>query len=1095
MYLRNCCVSKRRTLQFVFASILLGMGMLTASTHAQELIAQTAAMHRHVKHSQTLLVHPMDSTDGMYGGAWKMAKVALQSQATPTPKLGSSVVKMSSRAWSSGAKGDVHVAGNQPGEPTHLGVWVYVDDASNVASVGYQIYDGEGEALMYKTELDGFVGGWKFIEADLLGSNMRPAWKQKDKNGKFDYPVKSINIIWFTKAEGPTQLITDALVSLSKPQDDSSLSAITTMPVTFELDQSAMGQLVVTNPQPTSVNVKVDWVIQANGDYQIPTLPDNRHGSDIAKGCPSWTLLDGERIGENTLTDDARNSHVETPYDKAAKFKEAFQVIDLGEKRNVTHVRFVNSDAKWIWHVSFSGSMDGKTWTDFPDMQPVDMYRKWGSKDVAIPSPQSLRYFRIRHHKKGEGVQKIAMPVSVMLFDGTADETWQFPTVGQTLASGSTEQSVPARAFASLACDAKKALKSGSYRFFARLMLDGKVSMNQQQFFVMPSKLTDEQLEPRIGINTNNTAFLELNRRMGVKWVRFENLKWRLMSKAPKQVVFKGLAPWNVNHDEYFGTAKSLGMNGLGYLFMSPRYASTCPPELNFKHDAAYPPKDPEDYYFYVNQVVARYGTVKHSPSDLVSEDKQSAMNLVQAYEIWNEPNLNDPSWGHWIGTLDQYYEFMRPAIDAGHRADPKALMFNGGYAGIELGLINTLATYTYKDGTHPCDHLDGLSVHTYTGAIAPELSKVDTNLHRGSNAVSGTPHLENLMRLDDWRNVHMKGKPIWMTETGYDTGGKRAVSMRNHAAYTVRNTLMMLGAGIEQVMIYREAGDGNSLYAASGMLTSQGQPRAAFFTLATLIRQITGSGALYKLHHDNEDIWLYAWTRDGKPTLAAWSTSDKGTLNLNLGQATMTDAFGFEQSVSQTHDIQLRGLPIYLSEVQHPEVLLKAIEQSKQWTARWTADRHAQGKLRTYLFDMGDDKFVESFDLGMTRPYTPVGFDALYSSGKGYGFTDKAKKNGDIRWINNKASRDGVMMEGNAPAFKFDAEPGVYQLQLRCLPRGGADAKVVVDGGREGPIELTVSRKEPTASTTVTVGSKPITVQTRDWVMLNYVHMVEVQE
>ena len=99
MYLRNCCVSKRRTLQFVFASILLGMGMLTASTHAQELIAQTAAMHRHVKHSQTLLVHPMDSTDGMYGGAWKMAKVALQSQATPTPKLGT--LQAARFAWTS----------------------------------------------------------------------------------------------------------------------------------------------------------------------------------------------------------------------------------------------------------------------------------------------------------------------------------------------------------------------------------------------------------------------------------------------------------------------------------------------------------------------------------------------------------------------------------------------------------------------------------------------------------------------------------------------------------------------------------------------------------------------------------------------------------------------------------------------------------------------------------------------------------------------------------------------------------------------------------------------------------------------------------
>lgn len=82
---------------------------------------------------------------------------------------------MTARSWSRGAKGDVHVANALSGEPTHLGVWVYVDDTSNVGSVGFQIYDGEGEALMYKTEMEGFVGGWKFIEAQLQGSDDRPA--------------------------------------------------------------------------------------------------------------------------------------------------------------------------------------------------------------------------------------------------------------------------------------------------------------------------------------------------------------------------------------------------------------------------------------------------------------------------------------------------------------------------------------------------------------------------------------------------------------------------------------------------------------------------------------------------------------------------------------------------------------------------------------------------------------------------------------------------------------------------------------------------------------------------------------------------------
>lgn len=423
------------------------------------------------------------------------------------------------------------------------------------------------------------------------------------------------------------------------------------MPSNIEPDVNASSQLIVTNPTAQSGEVKVKWVIQRNGNCSNPVLPDNRHGSDLANGCASWTVLDGERIKENSLTDTARNSHASTEYNKSGKFTEAFQVIDLGKRQNITHIRITNSDAKWIWLMSFSGSMDGKIWTDFADMQPVDMHRKWGVQNVAVRIPQKLRYFRIRHHKNGAGVQKIAMPVTVELFNGT----------------------------------------------------------------------------------------------------------------------------------------------------------------------------------------------------------------------------------------LDEYYEFMRPAIVVGHRADPNALMFNGGFAGIELGLINTMATYTFDDGKHPSDLLDGLSVHTYTGAIAPELSKLDTNLHRGANAISGTSHLENLMRLVDWRKTHMKGKPLWMTETGYDTGGKRAVSIRKHAAYTVRNIMMMLGAGIDNVMIYRESGDGNSLYAASGMLTSQGQPRAPFFSLATLVRQISGAGPLHKLQLKNPDIWAYAWIKDGKPAMAVWSVADQGKLDMDM--------------------------------------------------------------------------------------------------------------------------------------------------------------------------------------------------------------------
>jgi hypothetical protein len=103
--------------------------------------------------------------------------------------------------------------------------------------------------------------------------------------------------------------------------------------------------------------------------------------------------------------------------------------------------------------------------------------------------------------------------------------------------------------------------------------------------------------------------------------------------------------------------------------------------------------------------------------------------------------------------------------------------------------------------------------------------------------------------------------------------------------------------------------------------------------------------------------------------------------------------------------------------------------------------------------------------------------------------------KNGDVHWIVNTASRDGVMLEGNPPAFMFQAMPGTCKLEPRCVPRGGADANVVISGLQGGDVSLTVSRTMPEAVTgQVQVGNQPITIQARDWVMLNYVRLVEVE-
>jgi hypothetical protein len=63
------------------------------------------------------------------------------------------------------------------------------------------------------------------------------------------------------------------------------------------------------------------------------------------------------------------------------------------------------------------------------------------------------------------------------------------------------------------------------------------------------------------------------------------------------------------------------------------------------------------------------------------------------------------------------------------------------------------------------------------------------------------------------------------------------------------------------------------------------------------------------------ENTWAYTWKRDGKLLLTAWTITGEATMNLELGQATITDAFGMTRSVSSTKGLKLTEFPLYISD------------------------------------------------------------------------------------------------------------------------------------------------------------------------------------
>ena len=182
-----------------------------------------------------------------------------------------------------------------------------------------------------------------------------------------------------------------------------------------------------------------------------------------------------------------------------------------------------------------------------------------------------------------------------------------------------------------------------------------------------------------------------------------------------------------------------------------------------------------------------------------------------------------------------------RYGAEAVKRADPDAKVANGGWSGMDVPLMETMRSYKYPDGKCPLDFTDLLSVHYYSFRIAPELATLNSNTYRNGLPLQEQTFEQELDALVAWRDKVKPAMPIWMSETGYDSGGSRGVDERLQACWLPRDIMLILASGIDKVQVFRETGSGGDLFSASGVIRDDGSLKPAWFTYATLIRQLDG--------------------------------------------------------------------------------------------------------------------------------------------------------------------------------------------------------------------------------------------------------------
>jgi hypothetical protein len=279
--------------------------------------------------------------------------------------------------------------------------------------------------------------------------------------------------------------------------------------------------------------------------------------------------------------------------------------------------------------------------------------------------------------------------------------------------------------------------------------------------------------------------------------------------------------------DGYVSLAQQHGTGILLTLGGSPRWASARPNEpSNYSPGFTAEPLSIDDWRSYVKTVTLRY------------------KGRIQAYEIWNEPNLPD----YWRGTTDQMLTLTKEASLIIRGVDPQALVVSPS-ATADYG-IPWLAEFLKKGGGQ---YVDVIGFHFYVNphTLPPE------------DMLPVIQHVHEVLADNGLAN-----KPVWNTETGWLEPAKFD-SDELAAGFLARAFILSWAAGIQRFYWY---GWDNQFM--------------AIVTYKESVRTITPAGSAYKIVEQwlvgtmmqsctstSDYTWMCQLNRSGKKEWIVWNT------------------------------------------------------------------------------------------------------------------------------------------------------------------------------------------------------------------------------
>lgn len=173
---------------------------------------------------------------------------------------------------------------------------------------------------------------------------------------------------------------------------------------------------------------------------------------------------------------------------------------------------------------------------------------------------------------------------------------------------------------------------------------------------------------------------------------------------------------------------------------------------------------------------------------------------------------------------------------------------------------------------------IDVINVHMYSFLVTKEGKRAAVHPEHPESEFNA---IRNMLR---WRDVNMPGKPVWITEWGWDADGagenckfNECVNERAQAIYGVRGLLVLSRTGVERATWYFHANSAKceTLFCRSGLTGSKNVNfvEKKVFKAFRSLRLLIGGIYFLKSMREDEEVFVYLFgERDGSPThLVAW--------------------------------------------------------------------------------------------------------------------------------------------------------------------------------------------------------------------------------